>query len=138
MLITRRVEFSASHVCRSPNLSDEENRAVYGPAANVHGHGHNFVVEVTLEGEPDPATGMVFDLKRLKEILNRDVVEQFDHRFLNHEVKPFDRLVPTPENLAIEIWKRIEPHFRSGRSRLQGVRVYETEDLYVDYFGGKA
>jgi 6-pyruvoyltetrahydropterin/6-carboxytetrahydropterin synthase len=93
---------------------------------------------VTLEGEPDPATGMVFDLKRLKEILNRDVVEQFDHRFLNHEVKPFDRLVPTPENLAIEIWKRIEPHFRSGRSRLQGVRVYETEDLYVDYFGGKA
>jgi 6-pyruvoyltetrahydropterin/6-carboxytetrahydropterin synthase len=138
MLITRRVEFSASHVCRSPNLSDDENRAVYGPAANVHGHGHNFVVEVTLEGEPDPATGMVFDLKRLKEILNRDVVEQFDHRFLNHEVKPFDRLVPTPENLAIEIWKRIEPHFRSGRSRLQGVRVYETEDLYVDYFGGKA
>jgi len=66
MLITRRVEFSASHVCRNPRLSDEENRKLFGPAANPHGHGHNYVVEVSLRGEPHPVTGMVLDLKELK------------------------------------------------------------------------
>jgi 6-pyruvoyltetrahydropterin/6-carboxytetrahydropterin synthase len=96
------------------------------------------VVEATLAGNPDPVTGMVFDLKRLKEILNREVVELMDHRFLNCEVPPFDRVVPTTENLAREIWKRIEPHVRSTDVRLYAVRVYETEDLYVDYFGEPA
>jgi 6-pyruvoyltetrahydropterin/6-carboxytetrahydropterin synthase len=135
MLITRRIEFSASHVCRIPHLSDEENRALFGPASNPHGHGHNYFLEVTLEGEPDPATGMVFDLKRLKDVLQREVADPMDHRFLNKEVPPFDRLVPTAENLAIEIWRRLEPHLNAGGARLQGVRVYETEDLYVEYFG---
>lgn len=135
MFITRRVEFSASHICRNPNLTDEENAAIYGSAANKHGHGHNFAVEVTLEGEPDPVTGMVFDLKRLKEILNREVVEPFDHRFLNFEVPPFDRVAPTPENLAVEIWKRVAPTLTESGTRLHSVRVHETEDLYVDYFG---
>lgn len=137
MLITRRVEFSASHVCRVPRLSDEENRALYGAASNPHGHGHNYVVEVTLAGDPEPETGMVFDLKRLKDMLQREVVEPMDHRFLNREVPPFDTVVPTVENLAIEVWRRIEPHLGDARVRLHGVRVYETEDLYVDYFGGQ-
>lgn len=137
MLITRRVEFSASHVCRVPRLSDEENRALYGAASNPHGHGHNYVVEVTLAGDPEPETGMVFDLKRLKDTLQREVVEPMDHRFLNREVPPFDTVVPTAENLAIEVWRRIEPHLGDARVRLHGVRVYETEDLYVDYFGGQ-
>jgi 6-pyruvoyltetrahydropterin/6-carboxytetrahydropterin synthase len=135
MLITRRIEFSASHVCRNRGISDEGNRALYGPASNPHGHGHNYVVEVTLEGEPDPATGMVYDLKRLKEVLNREIVEPMDHRFLNEEVPPFDRVVPTTENLAIEIWRRLCGQLNGGDARLHGVRVYETEDLYVDYFG---
>jgi len=137
MLITRRVEFSASHVCRVARLSDEENRALYGAASNPNGHGHNYVVEVTLEGEPEPQTGMVFDLKRLKDVLQREVVDPMDHRFLNREVPPFDIVVPTAENLAIEVWRRIEPHLGDSRARLRGVRVYETEDLYVDYFGGR-
>ncbi len=135
MLITRRVEFSASHVCRRPDLSEEENRALYGEAANPHGHGHNWVVEVTLEGRPDPVTGLVFDLKALKQILHREVVEPMDHRFLNYEVPPFDTLVPTAENLAREIWRRVEPHLRAPNHRLYAVRVYETEDYYVDCFG---
>jgi 6-pyruvoyltetrahydropterin/6-carboxytetrahydropterin synthase len=138
MLITRKVEFSASHVCRNPRLTDEENRALFGAAANPHGHGHNYVLEVTVEGAPDPATGMVLDLKLLKEILNREVVEIYDHRFLNREVAPFDRVVPTPENIALDIWSRLEPRFRGTRGKLHGVRVYETPDLYVDYFGGAA
>ncbi|MFN3321924.1 MAG: 6-pyruvoyl trahydropterin synthase family protein [Bryobacteraceae bacterium] len=135
MYITRKVDFSASHVCARPDLSEQENRALYGPAANPHGHGHNYVLEVTLEGRPDPVTGMVYDLKRLKEVLHREVVDPMDHRFLNREVPPFDRIVPTTENLAIEIWNRLAPHLNTADARLHSVRLYETEDLYVDYFG---
>jgi len=137
MLITRRVEFSASHVCASPALSEAENRALYGAAANPLGHGHNYVLEVTLAGEPDPVTGMVFDLRELKEILQREVVGPMDHRFLNREVAPFDKVVPTTENIAAEIWRRLDPNFRgperSRSVRLNNVRLYETEDLFVDY-----
>ncbi len=108
---------------------------MFGPAANPHGHGHNYVLEVTLEGEPDPATGMVFDLKRLKDVVHREVVEPMDHRFLNREVAPFDRVVPTVENIAIEVWKRLHSHLSTQGARLHGIRVYETEDLYADYYG---
>ncbi|MGA2268085.1 MAG: 6-carboxytetrahydropterin synthase [Bryobacteraceae bacterium] len=135
MLITRKVEFSASHVCRNPRLSEQENRKLFGMAANPHGHGHNYVVEVSLAGEPDPVTGMVLDLKELKEVLIREVVEPYDHRFLNYEVPPFDRVVPTTENIARDIWRRLEPHLNRGGNKLHAVRVYETPDLYVDYFG---
>jgi 6-pyruvoyltetrahydropterin/6-carboxytetrahydropterin synthase len=135
MVITRKVEFSASHVCRDPRLSESENRKLFGMAANPHGHGHNYVVEASLAGDPDPVTGMVLDLKELKEVLNREVVEPYDHRFLNYEVPPFDRVVPTTENIARDIWRRLEPHLNRGRHKLHSVRVYETPDLYVDYFG---
>ena len=135
MVITRKVEFSASHVCRNPQLSEPENGKLFGLAANPHGHGHNYVVEVSLAGEPDPVTGMVLDLKELKEVLNREVVELYDHRFLNYEVPPFDRVVPTTENIAGDIWRRLEPHLSRDGRRLHCVRVYETPDLYVDYCG---
>jgi 6-pyruvoyltetrahydropterin/6-carboxytetrahydropterin synthase len=104
-------------------------------AANPHGHGHNYVVEVSLVGDPDPVTGMVLDLKELKAILEREIVEPYDHRFLNYEVPPFDREVPTTENIALDIWRRLEPRLNDGRRKLHAVRVYETSDLYVDYFG---
>lgn len=135
MLITRRFDFSASHACRSPRLSDEENLRVYGPAANPNGHGHNYVVDVTLEGEPDPVTGMVMDLKDLKRILATQVEEVYDHRFLNREVASFADMVPTVENIAIDIWRRVEPHIPANSGRLHSVRVYETPDLFADYFG---
>lgn len=136
MLISRRVEFSASHLCRNTKLTEAQNLALYGREANPHGH--NFVVEVTLAGRPDPVTGMVFDLKRLKEILNAEVVGPMDHRFLNHEVPPFDYVIPTIENLAREIWRRLQARFAAGPARLHAVRVYETEDLYAEYFGEAA
>ena len=104
-------------------------------AANPHGHGHNYVVEVSLAGDPDPVTGMVLDLKELKAILEREIVEPYDHRFLNYEVPPFDREVPTTENIALDIWRRLEPRLNDGGRKLHAVRVYETPDLYVDYFG---
>ena len=135
MLLTRKAEFSASHVCANPSLSDAENRALYGHNANPSGHGHNYVLEVTVEGEPDPVTGMVFDLRELKQILNQEVVEPMDHRFLNREVPPFDRVVPTTENVVREIWKRLDSRIRRPALRLKNVRLYETTDLYVDYGG---
>jgi 6-pyruvoyltetrahydropterin/6-carboxytetrahydropterin synthase len=136
MVISKKVEFSASHICRSPHLSDEENERVYGPAANPLGHGHNYVVEVAISGEPDPVTGMIMDLKRLKDILEDKVLDVYDHRLLNREVPPFDSLVPTVENIAIDIWGRIEPFVNaSGRARLFSVRVHETNELFVEYRG---
>jgi len=138
VLITKRVEFSASHVCRNEQLSDEENTRIFGAAANPHGHGHNYLLDVTLDGQPDAVTGMVMDLKALKEILNREVIDPFDHRFLNHEVPPFDRVIPTAENIAMEIWGRLSKAIAPGPARLHSVRLYETSDLYVEYFGERA
>jgi 6-pyruvoyltetrahydropterin/6-carboxytetrahydropterin synthase len=135
MLLTRKAEFSASHVCARPDWSAEQNQAVYGHNANPNGHGHNYIFEVTLEGETDPVTGMVFDLRELKDILNREIVDPMDHRHLNLEVPPFDKVVPTTENIAIEIWRRLEPELRRPNARLKNVRVYETSDLFVDYGG---
>ena len=135
MQITRRVEFSASHSCHNPDLSEAENLALYGDEANPRGHGHNYVLEVTLEGEPDQVTGMIVDLKWVKQVLEQEVVDPMDHRHLNHEVSPFDRIVPTTENLAMEIWQRLAPRFGETPARLRAVRLFETDDLYVDYEG---
>lgn len=135
MLLTRRVEFSASHRCYQPDLTEAENYALYGIAANPNGHGHNYVVDVTIRGAVDPVTGMVFDLKKLKDILNREVVDPMDHRHLNHEVPPFDRVVPTAENLAREIWRRLQGPLTAEGVDLANVRLFETPDLYVDYAG---
>lgn len=135
MWITRKVEFSSSHHCQNPVLTAEENRALYGDDSNPHGHGHNYTLEVTLEGDPDPVTGMLIDLKEVKQILNREVVEPMDHRHLNLEVPPFDRVVPTAENLAVEIWRRLSPRFASENARLKSVRLFETDDMYVEYAG---
>jgi len=138
MKITRRIEFSSSHVCALPGRTEAENHALYGAAANPHGHGHNYALEVTIAGEPDPVTGMIVDLKEVKEILNQEVVTPFDHRHLNYEVPPFDKVVPTTENMALEIWRRLAPHFTGANGTLDLVRLYETEDLYVEYAGESA
>jgi 6-pyruvoyltetrahydropterin/6-carboxytetrahydropterin synthase len=136
MVISKKVEFSASHVCRSAQLTDAENERVYGAAANPLGHGHNYVVEVAVEGNPDPVTGIILDLKRLREILEDKVLNVYDHRMLNLEVEPFNRVVPTVENIAIDIWNRVAPYI-DGRARLHSVRVHETSELSVEYRGGK-
>jgi 6-pyruvoyltetrahydropterin/6-carboxytetrahydropterin synthase len=135
MFVTRKAEFSASHVCRLPGLSEQQNRELFGEEANPNGHGHNYIVEVTVAGDADAVTGMVLDLKDLKEIIEREVVEPMDHRFLNFEVPPFDRVVPTAENVASEIWRRLAPHINSNSARLSRIRLYETPDLYVEVAG---
>ena len=130
MLITRRAEFSASHVCGQSSLTAEQNRELYGAAANPSGHGHNYVLEVTISGEPNPTTGMVLDLKELKDILQREIMERLDHRHLNYEVPELAGKIPTCENIAAAIWQLLEPRITSGR--LDRVRLYESPDLFVD------
>ncbi len=136
MVISKKVEFAASHVCRSPRLSDVENERIYGPAANPHGHGHNYVVEVAVEGEPDPVTGMILNLRQLRDILEDRVLSVYDHRLLNREVAPFDTIVPTVENIAVDIWNRVAPCIAEP-ARLYSVKVHETDELCVEYRGGK-
>lgn len=128
--ITRKMEFSASHLYHNPNFSAEENRRIFGKCNNPHGHGHNYVLEVTIAGEPDPATGMVLDLKELKEILEREVGDRMDHRFLNYEVPELAGQIPTSEVIATTIWKLLEPKIHRGK--LDRVRLYETPDMFVD------
>jgi 6-pyruvoyltetrahydropterin/6-carboxytetrahydropterin synthase len=131
--LTRRVEFSASHYYHNPAFSPEENRRIFGKCNNPHGHGHNYGLEVTVAGEIDPATGMVLNVKDLKRLLETEVLEPMDHKFLNLEVPEFANLIPTTENIAIAIWNRIAARITFGR--LHRVRLYETADLYVDYLG---
>ena len=132
--LSRRVEFSASHVYHNPAFTAEENRRVFGKCNNPNGHGHNYTLEVTVKGEVNGDTGFVLDLKDLKDILNSEVMDVFDHRHLNKEVPEFATEIPTTENIAISIWNRVAPNLNSG-TQMHRVRVYETPDLFVDYYG---
>jgi len=127
--ITRKIEFSASHLYHNPAFSAEENRRVFGKCNNPHGHGHNYTLEVTIAGTPDAKTGMVLDLVELKELMEREVMQRMDHRFLNYEVAELKGMIPTCENIATVIWKLLEPKVRQGK--LQRVRLYEAPDLFA-------
>lgn len=131
--LTRKCEFSASHYYYNPKWSDEENLRVFGKCANLNGHGHNYTLEVTVKGEIDPTTGFVVDLKELKDVLNREVVDAMDHRHLNQEVPEFASRIPTTENIAIAIWQRLEQ--KLSVAKLHRVRLYELPDLFVDFYG---
>jgi len=136
--VTKRYRFCAAHRLHTDHLASDENQTVFGKCNNPNGHGHNYMFEVTLEGETDPVTGMVFDLRELKDIIQEEVVEPMDHRHLNKEVLPFDTVVPTTENIAAEIWRRLDPKLQRPHARLKNVRLYETADLFVDYGGPDA
>jgi 6-pyruvoyltetrahydropterin/6-carboxytetrahydropterin synthase len=131
--LTRKAEFSASHYYHNPEFTPEENQRIFGKCNNPHGHGHNYTLEVTVKGNVDQRSGFVVDLKELKEIMNREVIEAMDHRLLNKEVADFKDQIPTTENLAISIWRRLQP--KLNLAELHRVRVYETPDLFVDYYG---
>ena len=132
VLLTRKIEFSASHFYHNPNLSAEENSLIFGKCNNPHGHGHNYTLEVTVAGEPDPVTGMVLDLKKLKEILEREVMKRMDHRHLNYEVPELAGQIPTCENIARVIWQLLEPRITQGK--LHRIRLYESPDLFADCY----
>jgi 6-pyruvoyltetrahydropterin/6-carboxytetrahydropterin synthase len=130
--LTRRYRFAASHRLHSPKLSEEENRRIYGKCSNPYGHGHNYVVEVTLTGQVDPATGMVANLGELDPFVESEVIEAFDHKYLNEEIPEFQICVPTTENVCREIYHRL---VKFPAARLERVRVEETSKNSFEYRG---
>ncbi len=133
ILLTRKAEFSAAHFYFNPAWSEEENERVFGKCANRQGHGHNYTLEVTVAGEPDPVSGFVVDLKELKDILESEVISAYDHRHLNFEVAEFASTVPTTENIAVAIWRRLDG--KIPNAKLHRIRVYEMPDLFADFYG---
>ena len=131
--LTRKAEFSASHYYDNPEFSPEKNQQMFGKCNNPNGHGHNYVLEVTIKGKVNPQSGFVVDLRELKQTMHREVLDAFDHRFLNKEVPEFFNRIPTTENLAVVIWERLAPKLQVAQ--LHRVRVYETPDLFVDVYG---
>lgn len=136
IFLTRRATFSASHYYWNEAWTAEKNEQVFGRCANRNGHGHNYTLEVTVAGEPDPVTGFVVDLKWLKDVMEQEVMAAYDHRHLNLEVAEFAKTIPTTENIAIAIWNRMEPAVNgAGGARLSRVRVYETPEIFAEYRG---
>lgn len=138
IFLTRRATFSASHYYWNEAWSAARNEQVFGCCANRNGHGHNYTLEVTVAGEPDPVTGFVVDLKWLKDVMEREVLAAYDHRHLNLEVEEFKagKSIPTTENIAIASWRRLEPKVNAaGGARLSRIRVYETPEIFAEYRG---
>lgn len=131
LLLTKKVMFSSSHRLHNPDLPDDENRKIYGYCNNPMGHGHNYELEVTVEGIPDPETGMIIDLKIMKDIIWDEAVGQLDHKHLNHDVPFLEGTITTAENIAVAIWKRLEGKFPGGK--LYEIKLYETPDNVVVY-----
>jgi 6-pyruvoyltetrahydropterin/6-carboxytetrahydropterin synthase len=137
--ITHVLEFSASHRLHSPQLSDEENRELYGICNNPNGHGHNYVVEVTVRGPVPDGTGMVMDLNRLQRLILERLIEPVEHKHLNFDVPFLEGTITTAENVAVVFWRVLEPGLEAFRgARLHRVRVRESRMNYVDYYGPQA
>jgi 6-pyruvoyltetrahydropterin/6-carboxytetrahydropterin synthase len=128
--VVRRERFSAGHTLYNPNFSDERNREVFGKCSNPAGHGHNYVLEVTLRGEVDPQTGYLFDLSELATLMQKLIVDDVDHRNLNVDVDWLRGVIPTTENLASVFWDRLGANLPAGL--LHCVRVRETEKNWAE------
>lgn len=131
--VTRRLHFSAGHRLHNPELSEAENAEIYGLCNNPTGHGHNYGLEVTVKGEIDPRTGYVLDLKRLKQVVEDVVLRDVDHANLNLDVPWMEGVIPTAENIAVQIWRRLESALPDAE--LESVRIWETERNSVEYRG---
>jgi 6-pyruvoyltetrahydropterin/6-carboxytetrahydropterin synthase len=131
--ITRRLEFCASHRLFNPKFSDQKNEETFGLCNNPNGHGHNYVLEVTVAGDIDPDTGMVLDLKTLKKLINREIVDKVDHKNFNMDVDFMKDVIPTAENIAIKFWNILESKIDNGT--LYELKLYESERNYVVYRG---
>jgi 6-pyruvoyltetrahydropterin/6-carboxytetrahydropterin synthase len=133
--IQRRETFSASHRLFNSAWTDEQNEAVFGKCSNRHGHGHNFQLIVTVKGTVSSETGFVMNLVDLKDIMMREVIDQVDHRNLNEDVPFLQGVLPSTENLALAFWARLSPAIEARGSALHCVRIVETENNFVEYYG---
>jgi 6-pyruvoyltetrahydropterin/6-carboxytetrahydropterin synthase len=136
MRLTRRYRFSASHRLHSDQLSDDDNSRIYGKCNNPFGHGHDYVLDVAVRGPLDLETGRIVDLDKLDGLVGREIVTQFEHKNLNADVAPFETVVPTTENLAVEIRRRLEqawPAAFGGQGpALDRIRIEETKRNYIE------
>ena len=132
--LTRIEHFNAAHRLFNLGWSKEQNEAVFGKCANENWHGHNYELFVTIKGEPDQNTGFLFDAKRLSELIKEHVIEKVDHKNLNLDVDFLQGQMCSTENLAIGIWKQLQPHL-SSPVQLHCIKLYETPRIYVEYFG---
>lgn len=130
--LTRRYRFAASHRLHAAHLTEEANQRIYGKCNNPYGHGHNYEVEVSVSGEVDPATGMIANLAELDSFVEREVVEAFDHKYLNEDVAAFREKVPTTENLCREIFSRLRSF---PAAKLERIRIQETGNNSFEYAG---
>lgn len=130
--ITRKEHFSSSHKLENSHLSNEKNEEMFGKCNNFHGH--NYYVEVTLAGTPEPDSNYVMDLKLLKKIIHENILNKVDHKYLN-EIEMFKDVIPTTENMVLKFWKILEPKVKRENVRLYSVKIYETEKNYVEYRG---
>jgi 6-pyruvoyltetrahydropterin/6-carboxytetrahydropterin synthase len=128
VMVSRRESFNAAHQLRDPGMSDDENQRVFGKCANLHGH--NYVLEVVVAGEIQPATGYVMDLKELSDVISRRVIQDVDHRNLNTDVPWLQGCIPTAENLALAFWERISSELPEGL--LRSVRLWETDKNWAE------
>ncbi|HUL43043.1 MAG TPA: 6-carboxytetrahydropterin synthase [Bacteroidota bacterium] len=133
--LTRKEHFCASHRLFNPKFSEKENLEIYGKCAYPNGHGHNYELEITVSGEPDPQTGMILDLKKLSDIIEEQILHHVDHKHLNFDVDFLRGIIPTAENLAMVFWKILETKVPQGK--LSSVRVYETPNNYAEYRGDR-
>ena len=133
--LTRRERFSAAHRLFNPELTDEENERIYGPCANPNWHGHNYILWVTIRGDVNPGTGYVVDLKKLSQIIQEKVIEKVDHKNINTEVDFMKDQFISTENLAIGIWNELKPSLLDLGAELHSVKLQETENNTVEYFG---
>ena len=130
--VTRRLHFSAAHRLHNPELSDAENARVFGLCNNPNWHGHNYELDVTVEGPVDPATGYVLDLARLRDLAEA-VIRDLDHRNLNVEVAWLEGVIPSTENVVVALWNQLAPRIPAGR--LVRLVLWETPRNYVEYTG---
>lgn len=133
--ITRKEHFNAAHRLHRADWTDEQNEAVFGRCANKNWHGHNFDLYVTVKGTPNPDTGFLFDLKKLKVLIVKEVTDHLDHKNLNLDVPFLEGVLPSIENIAMAIWDRLDPHIKSDTCSLHSIKLYETQNNYVEYFG---
>jgi len=133
--ITRRERFNAAHRLFRPEFSDEKNLKVFGKCSNPNWHGHNYELFVTLKGEVDPETGFLVNLKVLSKLIRNRIVEKIDHKNINLEVDFMKGRMASTENLAVAIWEELEEPIRQLGSELHAVKVYESENNFVEYLG---
>jgi len=134
--LTRRERFNAAHKLFNPTWNEEKNELVFGKCANKNWHGHNYHLFVTVKGTVNPDTGFVMNVKDLSAIINKYIIDKLDHKNLNLDVDFLTNILPSTENLAMAIWQELLPHFADIKNvSLHCVKLYETENIYVEYFG---